>query len=74
MTLFIFCFQFEAGLLTTSKVVYAIYLYSEHINKAPAITEVKENFIIIVIINISSLLVHVINYKSSLMLCNKDLC
>ncbi|CAH3150817.1 unnamed protein product, partial [Pocillopora meandrina] len=31
--------QFEAGLLTTSKVVYAIYLYSEHINKAPAITE-----------------------------------
>ncbi|XP_027044135.1 dolichyl-diphosphooligosaccharide--protein glycosyltransferase subunit 2-like [Pocillopora damicornis] len=31
--------QFEAGLLTTSKVVYAIYLYSEQINKAPAITE-----------------------------------
>ena len=47
-----FWFQFEAGLLTTSKVVYAIYLYSEHINKAPAITEVKEDFIIIVIINI----------------------
>ena len=68
-----FWFQFEAGLLTTSKVVYAIYLYSEHINKAPAITEVKEDFIIIVIINISSLQVHMIFYKSSLMLCNKDL-
>ena len=51
--------------------VYAIYLYSEHINKAPAITEVKEDFIIIVIINISSLLVHMIFYKSSLMLWNK---
>ena len=53
--LFVFWFQFEAGLLTTSKVVYAIYLYSEQINKAPAITEVREYFIYNSIISLSLL-------------------
>lgn len=42
LSCFFIALQFEGGLYTTAKVVYATYALSEFLGKAPAITEVWE--------------------------------